>query len=288
MVSAYDYIKDRDGKDILSFTKGSIHEVSLVSIPSNIKATISAVKSLVKDGKCTGLECSIEALKEMNPDCGCDLETTKKMTIDTKEQIATLAEKIKGLTIEETEGSDWRLYQEFSRLTELFRETVLDNVDEHLYYEDITVEEMKDNIQLVMTEFLTRFEAIASKLEIIEGETMSKSLHKKSSNEEVEVTPTEGDTENPTEDLGDDAPEGETETSNEDTSTQTETEVTPKEEEVEAETAQPTLTLEAVIGYLSTLDIGELTETQVEALYNATGYRINTMMEEAFSDENEE
>jgi len=291
MVSEYDYIKDKDGNDILSFTKGSVHEVSLVSIPSNIKATISSVKSLIKDGKCTGLECSIEALKEMNPDCGCDLGKTEGTTTDTKEQIATLADKIKGLTIEETEGSDWRLRQEFSRLTELFRETVLDNVDEHLYYEDITVDEMKENIQLVMTEFLTRFETIASKLETIEGETMSKSLHTKSSDEETEVTPTEGDTENPAEDLGDDAPEGETEISNEDTSTEKETEVTPEEEEVETadvDTTQPAMTLEAVIGYLSTLDIGELTETQVEALYNVTGYRIDSMIEEAFSDENEE
>jgi len=289
-VSDYDYIKDRDGNDILSFTKGSVHEVSLVSIPSNIKATISSVKSLVKEGKCTGMECSIETLKSMNPDCECELNKTKGLTVGTKEQIKNLADKIKGLTIEETEGSEWRLFDEFSRLVSLFRETVLDNVDEHLYYENITVEEMKDNIQLVMAEFLTRFETIASKLETIEGETMSKSLHKKSSEEEeVEVTPNEGDIENPDEDLGDNAPEGETETSSEETST--EIEETPQEEEIEeviAEPVQPTMTLEAVIGYLSTLDIGELTETQVEALYNVTGYRIDAMMEEAFSNQDEE
>jgi HK97 family phage prohead protease len=72
---AYDYeFKQVNGEDVLTWTSGSIYETSLVTIPSNKLAVFDTVKSLIKDHKCTGLSCSIKALKEMNPDCGCQME----------------------------------------------------------------------------------------------------------------------------------------------------------------------------------------------------------------------
>lgn len=69
-VDEYQFVKV-DGEDIVSFTKGSVIECSLVSIPANTKATISStevIKSMIKDGKVTGFQCSVKDLKAMNPD----------------------------------------------------------------------------------------------------------------------------------------------------------------------------------------------------------------------------
>lgn len=103
----YEYIKV-DGEDILQLKDGAVHEVSIVTIPSNVTATIESVKSIIKNGECIGIQCSVEALKKANPtqDCSCI----------TKDMDTTTSEKVTEITTEEANNTALAYVKEYWNL----------------------------------------------------------------------------------------------------------------------------------------------------------------------------
>jgi len=141
---AYDYeFKQVNGEDVLTWTRGSIYETSLISVPSNRLATFDTIKALVKDHSCTGLSCSVKALKEMNPDCGCQMEKETKEEVEVKKLKDIIS---KGLTWDETENDKWNRYDMLRRYFNIFFETVDDNWFEVMWNEALSGDEVKANV----------------------------------------------------------------------------------------------------------------------------------------------
>jgi HK97 family phage prohead protease len=107
MVDSWDF-EELNGEEILKLLSSEIYELSVVSIPANKYATIQSnidqVKMFKKDDKCVGLSCSIKSLKEMNPDCGCNVDELRKESKSKSEKgMVNEAKKEKG--IKEMENS---------------------------------------------------------------------------------------------------------------------------------------------------------------------------------------
>lgn len=188
-VSEASYIKV-DGEDILQLSKGAVHEVSIVTIPSNTKATISSIKSIVKDGECIGLQCSIEALKKANPDQDCSCITTQEKSQKDEgnmEKKATIAEIIKGLTFEETLNDNWNEKQRLNHYLEVLAETISDNWCETIWGEEITPDEAKANILVAISAFTARLDEFTTLQN--DTATVTKSVTKTADVVEEVVTP---------------------------------------------------------------------------------------------------
>lgn len=156
-VTEAEYIRV-NGEDYISFTKGEILEVSLVSIPANTSALIentTVIKSITKDGKCTGLQCKVQDLKTMNPDCGCPIEKLKEGNMEKTEEksLKDIKQIIKALTFEETENGKWRQWDKLDYYISILAETINDNFYESLWSDGIDPEIFKQNILDALTSF---------------------------------------------------------------------------------------------------------------------------------------
>lgn len=156
-VTEAEYIRV-NGEDYISFTKGEILEVSLVSIPANTSALIentTVIKSITKDGKCTGLQCKVQDLKTMNPDCGCPIEKLKEGNMEKTEEksLKDIKQVIKALTFEETENGKWRQWDKLDYYISILAETINDNFYESLWSDGIDPEIFKQNILDALTSF---------------------------------------------------------------------------------------------------------------------------------------
>lgn len=156
-VTEAEYIRV-NGEDYISFTKGEILEVSLVSIPANTSALIentTVIKSITKDGKCTGLQCKVQDLKTMNPDCGCPIEKLKEGDMEKTEEksLKDIKQIIKALTFEETENGKWRQWDKLDYYISILAETINDNFYESLWSDGIDPEIFKQNILDALTSF---------------------------------------------------------------------------------------------------------------------------------------
>lgn len=156
-VTEAEYIRV-NGEDYISFTKGEILEVSLVSIPANTSALIentTVIKSITKDGKCTGLQCKVQDLKAMNPDCGCPIEKLKEGNMEKTEEksLKDIKQIIKALTFEETENGKWRQWDKLDYYISILAETINDNFYESLWSDGIDPEIFKQNILDALTSF---------------------------------------------------------------------------------------------------------------------------------------
>lgn len=218
MAQEYEF-KKINGEDYVAFSKLVVIENSLVAIGANPLADITSVKSVIQDGKCIGLQCSIEAMKAMNPDCGCELETEEK--------------SLEGEAMEET-------------------------IDKSISEQDI-----KEKSTEVETETPTEVTEEQPTTEAEESTSEGQDVDDKQATEEgSEVDDTDGQVEEVKQEV---EQEAETE--------EVATEVT--------EEVKPKYSIEEVIGYLSTVNIEDLDEVQVEALYNATAGRIEALVDEA-------
>lgn len=283
-ITDYEFVR-LNGEDIISFTKGAVHECSLVAIPANTRAMIEnteVIKSMVKDGECTGLQCSVKNLKAMNPDCGCLVEMEKNMEKDlSKKDIKTI---IKGLTFEETEAERWTQ----SRLLEYYMgvliTTIEDNFWESMWQEDMSGEDYKQNIIGALTAFGERLNELpvldTQVPDVVEKEIkreiMTKEMETKPSEvvEAVEQTPAEevteilegGEKDTPAEPV-----EPTTEQVEEQNSTEEKVEEQVSEEvdaPVEQSVTQPTV--QTIIGTLATVNLDELSVEEIEAIYNTS------------------
>ena len=287
-VTDWDFI-NVDGEDIVSFKSGSVHEVSIVSIPANTKATINSVdtiKSMIKDGECTSLQCSIKSLKQMNPDCECLKSYENKKNIE---------EVIKGLTFQETEMERWNEYDKFNLYLNLLRETLEDNFYAAMWYDGITPEEVKQNI-------LNAFVAFNSKLSefnTLSPQTVETGIKSLKGNEDMKIEKKEAEVVQTTKVEGQDTPDSlEEETSEqvvEETVVEGKEEVSESvEDKVETVEENTTVTenkqeipveesdsgdlknqvseqkpnIQTLLGTLATLNYGDLSAEEIEALYN--------------------
>ena len=283
-ITDYEFLKV-GGEDIVSFKSGSILEVSLVSIPANTRAMIEnteVIKSMVKDGECTGLQCSVKNLKAMNPDCGCLAEMEKNMEKDlSKKDIKTI---IKGLTFEETEAESWTQARLLEYYMGVLITTIEDNFWESMWQDDMSGEDYKQNIIGALTAFGERLNELTV-LDIqvpdvvmkeIKREIMTKEMETKTSEvvEIVEQTPTEevteilegGEKDTPAEPV-----EPTTEQVEEQNSTEEKVEEQVSEEvdaPVEQSVTQPTV--QTIIGTLATVNLDELSVEEIEAIYNTS------------------
>lgn len=281
-ITDYEFIKVGN-EDIASFKSGSILEVSLVSIPSNTRAMIEnteVIKSMIKDGECTGLQCSVKNLKAMNPDCGCLVEMEKTMEKETvKKDIKTI---IKGLTFEETESERWTQARLLDYYMGVLITTIEDNFYESMWQEDMSPEDYKQNILEALTAFGERLNELPI-LDIqvpdvvekeIKREIMTKEMDTQTS-EVVEATPTTEVTEN-TEILEGGEKDTPAEPVEEPTTEQVEEQVSTEDkveekvsEEVDAPVEQSVTqpTVQTIIGTLATVNLEELTAEEMTALY---------------------
>jgi len=182
-----------NGKDILTFTKGIVYEVSLTSTASNPKATIDNMKSISTDKGCVGLECSIEQIKSMNPnmDCSClkDLkEETQNKGEEVKKEIKEstlktiqdiIIEKVsKGLTIADTQNEPWHIDDNLWQMFRYFIETIEDNIYEFKWSESFDKDEMIENINSAMETFKQTVEIETTRINEVKEKSIKKGEQK--------------------------------------------------------------------------------------------------------------
>lgn len=285
-ITDYEFIKVGN-EDIVSFKSGSILEVSLVSIPANTRAMIEnteVIKSMIKDGECTGLQCSVKNLKAMNPDCGCLVEMEKNMEKETlKKDIKTI---IKGLTFEETETERWTQARLLDYYIGVLITTVEDNFYESMWQDGMSPEDYKQNILDALRAFGERMNELPI-LDVqvpdvvekeIKREIMTKEMETTTS-EVVEATPAEevkenteilegGEKDTPAEPVE----EPTTEQVEEQVSTEDKVEEEQVSEEVDAPVEQSVTqpTVQTIIGTLATVNLEELSVEEIEAIYNTS------------------
>ena len=284
-ITDYEFIKVGN-EDIVSFKSGSILEVSLVSIPANTRAMIEnteVIKSMIKDGECTGLQCSVKNLKAMNPDCGCLAEMEKTMEKESiKKDIKTI---IKGLTFEETESERWTQARLLQYYMGVLITTIEDNFYESMWQEDMSPEDYKQNILDALTAFGEKLNELPM-LDVqvpdvvqkeIKREIMTKEMETQTS-EVVEATPATEVTEN-TEILEGGEKDTPAEPVEEPTTEQVEEQVSTEDkveekvsEEVDAPVEQSVTqpTVQTIIGTLATVNLEELSVEEIEAIYNSS------------------
>lgn len=291
----YEYIKV-DGEDILQLKDGAVHEVSIVTIPSNVTATIESVKSLIKDGECIGLQCSVEALKKANPTQDCSCNTKEEGNVEKKKDIKQV---IKALTFEETENSNWNQLQKLDYYFEILEDTIEDNFYETMWYEGITPEEAKANILGAIQAFVAKLDEFKlldsgasgepvptedSEDEVITKQKRDEAMHIKS-NEGADVVTADA--------TGDKILEGEElevnpeqevvnvpeQTSDNNDSTEP-SEVAEKvvEEIVTEEVPTEEVPEKLNVEYLSTVDLNGLSAEEVEELYNEASQLVDNLM----------
>lgn len=313
--SATDYeYKSIAGKDILTFTKGFVWETSIINVvASNPKSKIETtkklrqdkkmlelakwlgdapsevqldsyteVKSVIQDGKCVGFSCDIEQLKKANPtqDCSCITKEGNKLK--------DIKEVMKGLTFESTEAEGYNQLRKLRFYMEILEETLSDNFYEVIWYEGMSGEEAKANMLGALSAFTDKLEEFTlldkpietTNVEKNKGEevTITKSVETTESVETAPVTEEvilEGEEQasNP-EQVEDKAPEQiSTETKGETTQADVAVEPTEVIEEVTPE-ASSKLNVE----YLSSVNLDELSDDEVEELYNEASYLIDDLM----------
>lgn len=286
-VSDYEYIKV-DGEDFIQLKNGSVHEVSCVSIPANIAATISSVKSIVQDNTCVGLQCSIKALKEMNPNCTCEMN--KKELKGMKD----IKEIIKGLTLEETEQQTWNEYEKLSFYIKLLAETIDDNFWAGIWADEVDGNQVKANIKGAFDSFMMKLEEFSTLQVNVDGtqtkgnndmninKSLSEVITKEAEETVVEteegqdITTPEQEEETPEQDNKDTVEtveeDSESLEDNEDESLEniTEEETEGETEEVPAEESTPSIpSIQNTIGHLSTVNFDSLSIEEIEGLYNS-------------------
>ena len=309
----YEY-KTIEGRDILTFTEGFVWETSICNVvASNPKSKIETtkklrqdkkmlelakwlgdapsevqldsyteVKSVIQDGKCVGFSCDIEQLKKANPtqDCSCITKEGNKLK--------DIKEVMKGLTFESTEAEGYNQLRKLRFYMEILEETLSDNFYEVIWYEGMSGEEAKANMLGALSAFTDKLEEFTlldkpvetTNVEKNKGEevVITKSVETTESVETAPVTEEvilEGEEQasNP-EQVEDKAPE-QISTETEEETTQADVAVEPTEvvEEVEAE-ASSKLNVE----YLSSVNLDELSDDEVEELYNEASYLIDDLM----------
>ena len=256
--------------------------------------TYTEVKSVIQDGKCVGFSCDMEQLKKANPtqDCSCITKEGNKLK--------DIKEVMKGLTFTETEQNTWSQYEKLEFYMEILEQTISDNFFETIWQEGITGEEAKVNITNALQAFtarLTEFNAFNTKEESnapkesedgvetnVEKTKGKKDMKTKTADVAETVTPTEevileGEEQasNPEQVEVIDTPEQISTKTNEEVA-QAEEAVTPTEvvEEVPSEEVSNKLTVE----YLASVNIEELSDEQVEELYNDSSELIDTLMKD--------
>lgn len=280
-VRDYEYIQV-DGEDILQLKDGSIHEVSIVTIPSNVKATMESIKSLttMKGSVDSGLQCSVAHIKSMNPDIECQCEEREKMPKQSIQEI------IKGLTFEETENQTWNQYDMLNKYISILAETIQDNFFEAVWEDDITKEQAKANVMGAINSFIEKLDEIdtlKADVEVQKGkqeemiinkdaETTSAEEGHEETTEGVEETQAESVTEETSSSESPEDNEASIEgngTSSEDVEVDEAEEVV-EETSVEAPAEEPKLVgnAQTTIGYLSTVDVDSLSVEEIEALYD--------------------
>ena len=264
--------------------------------PSEVQLdSYTEVKSVIQDGKCVGFSCDIEQLKKANPtqDCSCITKEGNKLK--------DIKEVMKALTFAETEQNTWNQYEKLEYYMEILEQTISDNFFETIWQEGISGEEAKANIVNALQAFtarLTEFTAFNTKEESnapkeaedevdteVEKTKGKKDMKVKSveTTESVETAPVteevilEGEEQasNP-EQVEDKAPEQiSTETKEETTQAEVAVEPTEVVEEVEAE-ASSKLNVE----YLASVNLEELSDDEVEELYNEASYLVDDLMKD--------
>ena len=313
--SATDYeFKNIEGQDILTFTEGFVWETSICNVrganslakiettkklrqdkkmlelakwlgdaPSEVQLdSYTEVKSVIQDGKCVGFSCDIEQLKKANPtqDCSCITKEGNKLK--------DIKEVMKGLTFESTEAEGYNQLRKLRFYMEILEETLSDNFYEVIWYEGMSGEEAKANMLGALSAFTDKLEEFTLLDKPVETTNVEKNkgeevLITKSveTTESVETAPAteevilEGEEQasNP-EQVEDKAPEQiSTETKEEATQADVAVEPTEVVEEVEAE-ASSKLNVE----YLSSVNLDELSDDEVEELYNEASYLIDDLM----------
>jgi len=311
----YEY-KTIEGRDILTFTEGFVWETSICNIrganpkskiettkklrqdkkmlelakwlgdaPSEVQLdSYTEVKSVIQDGKCVGFSCDIEQLKKANPtqDCSCITKEGNKLK--------DIKEVMKGLTFESTEAEGYNQLRKLRFYMEILEETLSDNFYEVIWYEGMSGEEAKANMLGALSAFTDKLEEFTlldkpvepTNVEKNKGEevTITKSVETTESVETAPVTEEvilEGEEQasNP-EQVEDKAPEQiSTETKEETTQADVAVEPTEVVEEVEAE-ASSKLNVE----YLASVNLEELSDDEVEELYNEASYLIDDLMKD--------
>ena len=309
----YEY-KNIAGEDILTFTEGFVWETSICNVlASNPKSKIETtkklrqdkkmlelakwlgdapsevqldsyteVKSVIQDGKCVGFSCDIEQLKKANPtqDCSCITKEGNKLK--------DIKEVMKGLTFESTEAEGYNQLRKLRFYMEILEETLSDNFYEVIWYEGMSGEEAKANMLGALSAFTDKLEEFTLLDKPVETTNVEKNK-----GEEVVITKSVETTESvetapATEEV---ILEGEEQASNpeqvedkapEQISTET------KEEATQADVAvEPTEVIEEVtpeassklnVEYLSSVNLDELSDDEVEELYNEASYLIDDLM----------
>ena len=282
----YEYIKV-DGEDILQLKDGAVHEVSIVTIPSNVTATIESVKSLIKDGECIGLQCSVEALKKANPTQDCSCNTKEEGNVEKKKDIKEI---IKALTFEETENGSWNQMRKLRYYFEILEETISDNFYETMWSEGMTPEEAKGNVISAIQAFTSKLEEFElinptpDENEVITKQKRDEEMHTKS-NEGADVVTADatGDKILEGEELGVN-PEQEVvivpeQTSDNNDSTEpSEVAETAVEEIITEEVPTEEVPEKLNVEYLSTVDLNGLSAEEVEELYNEASQLVDNLM----------
>lgn len=311
----YEY-KTIEGRDILTFTEGFVWETSICNIrganpkskiettkklrqdkkmldlakwlgdaPSEVQLdAYTEVKSVIQDGKCVGFSCDIEQLKKANPtqDCSCITKEGNKLK--------DIKEVMKGLTFESTEAEGYNQLRKLRFYMEILEETLSDNFYEIIWYEGMSGEEAKANMLGALSAFTDKLEEFTlldkpvetTNVEKNKGEevVITKSVETTESVETAPVTEEvilEGEEQASTpEQVEDKAPEQiSTETKEETTQADVAVEPTEVVEEVEAE-ASSKLNVE----YLASVNLEELSDDEVEELYNEASYLIDDLMKD--------
>ena len=311
----YEY-KTIEGRDILTFTEGFVWETSICNVrganslakiettkklrqdkkmlelakwlgdaPSEVQLdSYTEVKSVIQDGKCVGFSCDIEQLKKANPtqDCSCITKEGNKLK--------DIKEVMKGLTFESTEAEGYNQLRKLRFYMEILEETLSDNFYEVIWYEGMSGEEAKANMLGALSAFTDKLEEFTlldkpvetTNVEKNKGEevVITKSVETTESVETAPVTEEvilEGEEQasNP-EQVEDKAPEQiSTETKEETTQAEVAVEPTEVVEEVSAE-ASSKLNVE----YLASVNLEELSDDEVEELYNEASYLIDDLMKD--------
>lgn len=258
--------------------------------------TYTEVKSVIQDGKCVGFSCDIEQLKKANPtqDCSCITKEGNKLK--------DIKEVMKGLTFAETEQNTWKQYEKLEFYMEILEQTISDNFFETIWQEGITGEEAKVNITNAIQAFTARLsefnafntkeesnapkeseDGVETEVEKTKGKNYMK-IKSVEANDVVETAPAtdtvilegEEQTSNP-EQVEDNPPEQISTETNEEVA-QADIAVTPTEvvEEVPSEEVSTKLTVE----YLASVNLEELSDEQVEELYNDSSELIDALMKD--------